>query len=297
MSKYDVGYKIGNIEIISKRYDKEKKIYYCECKCLLCGKIKEHRQTTIRLMKGYGCFECCNKIKKENGFKHTRIYNIWKQMKHRCNPTSNDKRCKHYGKRGIKICDEWEKFINFYNWAMANGYQDNLTIDRIDVNGNYEPSNCRWVDWETQCNNKRNTIYVEYNNEKHNILELSKIIGLPKTTLKSRIKRNVKLDSQYKEKKEYYFNYNNKNYSLSELSKISGIPRKILYNRVFNLKWTIDEAINRQVINCKKDIQLYEYNGEKYNITQLANILGIGRTTLQYRIKHNLNYDGTKREE
>lgn len=86
-------------------------------------------------------------------------------MKDRCyNP--KDKRYKNYGGRGIKICDEWlHSFESFYEWSLKNGYQDGLTIDRIDVNGNYEPNNCRWATWDVQCNNRTNNVYIEYNGE------------------------------------------------------------------------------------------------------------------------------------
>ena len=81
---------------------------------------------------------------KTHGLSKTRLYTIWHSMKCRCHyPATNQ--YKNYGGRGIKICDEWEKgFLPFYNWAMSNGYKDDLTLDRINVNGNYEPSNCKW---------------------------------------------------------------------------------------------------------------------------------------------------------
>lgn len=88
-----------------------------------------------------------------------RIYGSWYNMIYRC---SNSKSTYYgcYGARGITVCDEWLSYDNFYEWAMNNGYADNLTIDRIDVNGNYEPSNCRWVDIKTQNRNKRNNTKI-----------------------------------------------------------------------------------------------------------------------------------------
>lgn len=83
-----------------------------------------------------------------HGLSRTRIYQCWSDMKQRC-LNINNKSYKNYGERGISICSEWTNkecgFINFYNWAINNGYQETLTLDRKDVNGNYEPFNCRWV--------------------------------------------------------------------------------------------------------------------------------------------------------
>lgn len=93
--------------------------------------------------------------------KYKRMHNSWSAMLNRCEHTNN-KNYDLYGGRGIKVCDEWHKWEVFRDWALNNGYQDGLTIDRIDGDGNYEPSNCRWVTMDIQANNKSNNKYITY---------------------------------------------------------------------------------------------------------------------------------------
>ena len=116
-------------------------------------------------------------------------------MKQRCfNP--NNPRYKNYGGRGITVCKEWNDFANFYEWAIAHGYDENLnkekklcTLDREDVDGNYEPSNCRWITNKQQQNNKTDTVLYTYDNKTYTISEWADILNLPLNILKSRITR------------------------------------------------------------------------------------------------------------
>ena len=130
-------------------------------------------------------------LNKKHGLSNTRIFNIWNNMQQRCyNP--NNPRFSYYGARGITICDEWKNdFKSFYDWSMENGYQDNLTIDRIDVNGDYEPSNCRWCTMEQQSNNRRNNHYITYNNKKQTLTEWCNELNIKPDFIQRRIKKGV----------------------------------------------------------------------------------------------------------
>lgn len=120
-------------------------------------------------------------------FTSTRIYKIWFHMCSRCR---NPKEKNYYGKN-ITVCDEWKNdFLNFYLWSMDNGYTDELTIDRIDSNGNYEPSNCRWATYKQQNNNNCVNRKITYNGETHTIGEWGDITGMGRNLLYERIVTN-----------------------------------------------------------------------------------------------------------
>ena len=110
-------------------------------------------------------------------------------MRERCmNPAH--KNFAIYGGRGIKMCDEWlNSFDSFYAWSINNGYSDDLTLDRIDVDGNYEPSNCRWVTQKDQCNNTHRNIVVTINGETHTLKQWTELLGLKYGTIVSRVSR------------------------------------------------------------------------------------------------------------
>lgn len=116
----------------------------------------------------------------------TRLHKIWLSMRERCYRV-NHTYYKNYGGRGIKICDEWQTFEPFRDWAMSHGYADNLTIDRIDYDGDYSPDNCRWSTMKEQQNNKRSNRVVAYRGKKYTLTELAEKSGLKKTTLKERL--------------------------------------------------------------------------------------------------------------
>lgn len=153
-------------------------LWLCDCECGGTA-ITDTSALKQGKAKSCGCLHKQRLIDRNttHGKSKTRLYKIYSHMIERCyNPKC--KGYKDYGNRGIKVCDEWQEFTNFYRWALENGYKENLTIDRINVNGNYEPSNCRWATMLTQSNNKRNTIKITFDNEVHTLSEWSRLLDL-----------------------------------------------------------------------------------------------------------------------
>ncbi len=168
------------------------------CRCTECGKEFVAKSSVIRygLKKSCGCVakkELSERMKGQRPatWKHgegkSRLFAIWSGMKTRCtNP--NRKTYKHYGGRGISVCDEWfNSYESFRDWALANGYRDDLTIERIDVNGDYEPSNCRWCTWKEQANNKTNNRIIKINGVERTLSEWCDIYGINETTVNQRL--------------------------------------------------------------------------------------------------------------
>ena len=178
--------------------DKDGNTYWnCQCVCGTERVISGHN-----LRRGYttNCGCMTKKLLSESHIKHggssiyatsenTKLYKVWNSMRSRCkNETSQS--YSYYGGRGINICEEWDNsFEAFRKWSLDNGYKIGLTIDRINVNGDYCPENCRWVDRVTQANNTTRTRYVTYNGETRTIKEWSEITGINYNTLVGRLYR------------------------------------------------------------------------------------------------------------
>lgn len=187
------GQKFNRLLVLYKTSKSKSGHYYWLCKCD-CGKEKEILGTHLIQgnIKSCGCYNselASKRAKMKQKIPNKRLSHIWQSMKQRCYD-ENSISYKNYGKRGITICNEWlNNPTNFYDWAMANGYRENLTIDRIDVNGNYEPNNCRWVIWKKQCENKRNNVIIEYNGEKECVSYFIKKYNLNEFAIYDRLRR------------------------------------------------------------------------------------------------------------
>lgn len=196
------GQKFGLLTVIGLAETDTRKTYWvCKCDCgnmktvrsdsLLCGAIKscgciKRKQDEANLTK--------NHRHKMSG---TRIYSEWQGMKGRCYNKGNA-RYADWGGRGIEVCEQWRNsFESFYTWAMANGYQDNLTIDRIDNNGNYCPENCRWVGQQEQCRNRRSNINLTIGNSTRTLMEWCEIFQVDYANVNARYHRNKNATIDY----------------------------------------------------------------------------------------------------
>ena len=197
------GQRFGKLTVISfsrdvKSGNRYRKYWNCICEC---GNHKEVRLDSLTS----GNVKSCGCLHEEVSYKNLtpgspkydvidkRLRDIWGGIKRRC----LDEKCSsfsRYGGRGITICDEWLDFNKFAKWALSNGYKKDLTIDRIDNNSGYEPSNCRWITNREQSLNRRSNVIVEYNGNKITIKELSELLNISYGCLIARYNRGDRGD-------------------------------------------------------------------------------------------------------
>lgn len=180
-----VGQKFGKLTVL-KYVGKSK--WLCKCDC-----GKETIVGTYHLKSGNtkscGCLNIQKIIERntKHNLGHTRIYQTWKSIKRRCYG-KNTVAYKNYGARGITVCQEWlSDFNNFYNWAISNGYQDDLSIDRIDVNKGYSPDNCHWATDIEQANNTRRNHLITYNDKTQTLAQWAREYNIAYNNLQNRI--------------------------------------------------------------------------------------------------------------
>lgn len=190
------GKRFGRLVVVDYAFTKDNKAYWnCICDCgNTC--VKKGSNLMYDVTKSCGCLHkeqlqqrntLSAKWKGSSTGDNQRLYHIWCAIRNRCY-SEHHVRYDRYGGRGIKVCDEWlNDFYAFEDWSMENGYQDDLTIDRIDFDGDYEPDNCRWITQKEQCNNKSDNKYLEYKGEIHTLSEWCDILDIPYDRTKARL--------------------------------------------------------------------------------------------------------------
>lgn len=196
------GVRFGRLEAIERtRNSRGDVAWVCKCDCGNMVIVKTSDLTSGNT-KSCGCYKI-DGIKKRRT-KHNKskspLYGVWNTMKSRCY-NENSEKYKNYGGRGITICDEWlNDFQCFYDWAMANGYREGLTIDREDVNGNYCPENCRWATPKQQANNRTSSRFLTFDGETHTLQKWSELTGIQPATILFRLDNGWPIERALTEK-------------------------------------------------------------------------------------------------
>ena len=253
--KDETGNRYGNLTVLSRAddyiwtdsagHENREVQWYCKCDC---GNYTIAKGSQLRSGHTTSCGCNISKASTKHGMHGTRIYRIHQGMKNRCyNP--NEDSYKNYGARGITICDEWlgeNGFINFYNWAITHGYRDDLTINRINNDGNYEPGNCNWATFKEQANNKRTNRVIEYMGESHTCSEWADIVSIPAYDICNRLDLGWSVEDALTIPLNSYIikltNSVGETHTITEWGEIVGLDRNIIYDRIRS-GWSVNDAI------------------------------------------------------
>ena len=192
--------------VVKALYRNKDSKWYAICQCTCENQTERHvsvRNLITGNTKSCGCYNKDLIIQRST--KHNaktrgskdRLYSTWVEMRRRCY-TESCKSYENYGGRGITICSEWGDFNNFRDWALSSGYEEGLTIERLNVNGNYEPLNCTWIPKPEQSKNRRMCHFVEYQGLSMTISDWSRYTGISRGTITSRLKKGLPLDEVFK---------------------------------------------------------------------------------------------------
>ena len=232
------------------------------CRCA-CGTERVVRLTHLRQGRSKSCGCLCKELSTERATKHghagTPLYQVWCDMVRRCtNPKHT--RFKDWGGRGITICEEWLNLENFLAWVGTSGYRPGLLIDRIDNDGNYKPSNCRWVTMKEQGNNRRSNRLITYKGKTQTLAQWAELIGIRPTSLSMRLKNGwplekaLEIPGNYFSKREIannrksnkFLEHNGKRMSVADWGRFIGINGSTILNRIEN-GWSIERALETPV--------------------------------------------------
>lgn len=234
------------------------------------------------------------KWERGNQGRKSRLYKIWDNMNSRCkNP--NASKYNNYGGRGIKVCDDWSNdnqygFQNFRSWSANNGYDDNLTIDRIDSDKDYCPENCRWVTYKVQNTNKRNNKLFTMNGKSQTLVEWCEELELDYKLISNRVCRK-KWSLERAVSEPIHDNSiivdNIKYNSLVDACEKLGKNYKVVSQRIYRYGWSVEDALTKSFRN-----KTIIYNNKEYlSIREICREIGVNYGTVLRRIKHGMTLE------
>ena len=249
-----VGQRFGKLIVVSRAENDKKGQARWLCQCDCGGSTITTRYNLITgQTKSCGCILRSPRTTELD----RRLSGVHSNMKARCsNP--NNPHYKYYGGRGITVCEEWQHVDKFREWAYNNGYKPGLTIDRIDVNGNYEPSNCRWVTMQEQQFNKTDSHLITYKGETKCLAEWENQLGIDHRTILARLNNGWTVEQALFIPINNHLtkiSYNNQTHTLTEWATITNISVNTLHSRLNILHWSIEKALTTPArkLNRKKN--------------------------------------------
>lgn len=285
------GQRFGMLTVLKfSHIDPKNKGSYWLCRCD-CGteKVLSGHNLRAGLVTDCGC-TWRSRVTTHNSTR-TRLYKAWANMKARCyNPNNN--RYHRYGGRGITVCDEWKNdFEAFQQWALSNGYRDDLTIERINNNKGYSPKNCRWATHKEQGNNKSTNTIITYMGETHTLAEWAEKLGIDYHTLLSRYhykKWSIKdtLMTPVRDS-ERLLELNGEVHNMADWGRITGFGKEAIRSRL-RMGWSVEDALTKPVneniraANCHR--KSYTYKGFTGTLKALSKHLGLSYSMLQCRL-------------
>lgn len=230
----------------------------------------------------------------KHGDTNKRLYKIWCHMRERCNSSNKDKEAyKNYSGRGISVCEEWNNYNTFKEWAISHDYKDNLSIDRKDVNGNYEPSNCRWATMKEQQNNRRNNTLINFKGETKTLKQWSEKYNINCVSLLSRISREWSFEdalttpigeSEKNQENYHLITYKGITKTVTEWAQYYNMSVTTLFGRINEANWSIEKALTTLVGESAGNSNLITYNGKTKNLLEWSEEYNISHSTLITRI-------------
>jgi hypothetical protein len=253
------GRKVGRLLIIERSSNNKfgRATWECLCDCGNKTIVEGARLRTVNKTTSCGCYRSeqikkrqtihgdCKRKNTENGTNKTRLYRIWVGITFRCK-NKNDRR---YGGRGISVCNEWLNYECFKEWANSNGYHKDLSIDRINNDGNYEPDNCRWATRTKQSNNRSTNNRIIFNDENLTIAEWAKKIGISHSTLRDRLEYGWSIERALTTEKVIKRDQVN----IRRMIVLNGVSRSIK-------EWADFQGFSKQVIEKRLRLGWSEYD-------------------------------------
>lgn len=256
-----VGQRFDRLTVIEKIEVPGKTIKFWLCRCD-CGRIVSRSKSALTRSGAHSCGcsgedegKCPNRM---HGLSSTRLHSIYAGMKARCRYSSQDNSYRYHD-RGIRICDEWlNDFRAFYDWAMDSGYRDDLSIDRIDNDGDYCPENCRWITHQEQMNNCSINRHFTYNGETHTVAEWARITGISKNYIYGGLSRgwsfeDIILRKPKSNARGKLYECGGESHTLIEWSRKTGLSSTAILYRL-KKGWSVERALT-EPIKGKEDVK------------------------------------------